>query len=63
MPIFEYQCHECNKSFEKIVFKGDEDDIICPVCESPDIKKKMSAASFISSSIGSCASDSPKGFS
>ncbi len=63
MPIFEYQCNKCSKTFEKLVFKGDQDNIKCPGCKSRDIRKKMSATSFMGSSIGTCASDSPKGFS
>jgi putative FmdB family regulatory protein len=63
MPIFEYQCSKCDEVFEKIVFRGEEDDIRCPKCKSSDIHKKMSATSFMGSSIGTCASDAPKGFS
>ncbi len=63
MPIYEYQCNKCSKEFEKLIFKGEEDDITCPKCKSPDIVKKMSATSFMGSSIGTCASDAPKGFS
>ncbi|MCP3899030.1 MAG: zinc ribbon domain-containing protein, partial [Desulfobacteraceae bacterium] len=47
MPIYEYQCNKCNKEFEKLIFKGEEDDITCPKCKSPDIVKKMSATSFM----------------
>ncbi len=63
MPIYEYQCSKCNNEFEKLIFKGEEDDITCPKCKSPDITKKMSATSFMGTSIGTCASDAPKGFS
>lgn len=63
MPIYEYQCTQCSHEFEKLVFAGDETGIACPACESRDIKKKMSAVSFMGSSIGKCASDAPKGFS
>ena len=63
MPIFEYQCDQCNEIFEKLVFKGDKDEIRCPKCKSTDIRKKMSATSFMGSSIGTCASGAPKGFS
>jgi len=63
MPIFEYQCDNCKKEFEKLVFAGEEGDIKCPECKSPDITKKMSAASFMGASIGTCAADAPKQFS
>ena len=63
MPIFEYQCDKCDKIFEKLICKGEEDGIRCPKCKSADIRKKMSATSFMGSSIGTCASGAPKGFS
>lgn len=63
MPIYEYACDRCSHEFEKLVFSGDDTDIVCPECHSPDISKKMSAVSFMGKSIGTCASDAPKGFS
>lgn len=63
MPIFEYQCNQCSKTFEKLVFQNEENDVKCPVCKTDDIKKMMSATSFMGSSIGTCASGAPKGFS
>ena len=64
MPIFEYQCEQCEKQFEKLVFAGDDEkDSVCPACGSGEVKKMMSACSFMGASIGTCASDAPKGFS
>ena len=63
MPIFEYQCEKCQHQFEKLVFKGDENDVTCPECNNTQVKKLMSAVSFMGSSIGTCAAGSPKGFS
>lgn len=64
MPIFEYQCNQCQKEFEKLVFSGEENNIVCPGCQTADVAKKMSAASFMgNSSLGKCATSSPKGFS
>jgi putative FmdB family regulatory protein len=63
MPIYEYQCSTCKHEFEKLVFAGDTPDITCPECNSRDVTKKMSAASFMGKSIGTCAADAPKGFS
>jgi putative FmdB family regulatory protein len=60
MPIFEYQCKECKNEFEKLVFAGEEKDICCPECTSVKIIKKMSATSFMGTSIGTCAAGSPK---
>ncbi|MCF6248166.1 MAG: zinc ribbon domain-containing protein [Desulfobacula sp.] len=63
MPIFEYKCNQCEKDFERLVFSGEEKNITCPGCKSQDVIKKMSASSFMGSSIGKCATSSPKGFS
>jgi len=58
MPIYEYQCDHCKKEFEKLVFAGDKGKVECPECKSSDVRKKMSAVSFMGNSIGSCATTS-----
>ncbi len=64
MPIYEYRCEKCNSSFEKLVFAGEEGEVKCPECGNRDVKKVISACSFMGTpSMGSCASASPKGFS
>ncbi|MDA3789601.1 MAG: zinc ribbon domain-containing protein [Desulfobacula sp.] len=64
MPIFEYQCNQCKKEFEKLVFTGEDKNISCPECKSKDVGKKMSVSSFMgSNSLGKCATSSSKGFS
>ncbi|ACN17279.1 conserved hypothetical protein [Desulforapulum autotrophicum HRM2] len=63
MPIYEYRCERCNATFEKLIFKGEENRVKCPECGSKAVKKLMSAASFMGPSIGTCAADAPKGFS
>ncbi len=55
MPIFEYECKQCEKDFERLVFPGEERGVSCPECKSMDIKKRMSVSSFMGSSIGTCA--------
>lgn len=61
MPIFEYRCKQCEQDFERLVFSGEEKGVSCPKCKSKDVTKKMSASSFMSSSIGKCATSFPKG--
>ena len=34
MPILQYICKKCNKSFEELVKKYDE-PVVCPDCKSP----------------------------
>jgi len=44
MPIFEYQCKECDHEFETLVF-GDQ-EVSCPRCEGKKVKKLLSGFSF-----------------
>jgi putative FmdB family regulatory protein len=32
MPIYEYRCLDCSKTFEKIVWNSGEKEIVCPEC-------------------------------
>ncbi len=34
MPVFQYKCKKCGKSFEELVKKFD-DEVHCPACGSP----------------------------
>jgi putative FmdB family regulatory protein len=63
MPIYEYDCLECDHSFDKLVRKPSEvDQISCPTCGGGEVKKKLSLfssqgfSSLNSSSAASCAS-------
>ncbi|MEI7812663.1 MAG: zinc ribbon domain-containing protein [Ignavibacteria bacterium] len=43
MPIFEYQCKDCNQKFE-VLHKSSEcrEEVICPKCNSANNKKLLS---------------------
>jgi putative FmdB family regulatory protein len=44
MPIYEYACQDCGKSFEElIVRKSDEAEVACPACKSKQVGRRMSA--------------------
>jgi putative FmdB family regulatory protein len=58
MPIYEYRCEKCQSVFERITFKGDEEEIQCPECGKTEVARVMSGSGF-----GSCASGSSSGFS
>jgi putative FmdB family regulatory protein len=43
MPIYEYACTPCGKSFEELVLrKSDEAEVRCPACGSADVGRQMS---------------------
>ncbi|MGB1310117.1 MAG: FmdB family zinc ribbon protein [Leucothrix sp.] len=46
MPIYEYQCVEC-EHIEEVIQKVSDDPLsICPSCHKPALKKKVTAAGF-----------------
>jgi putative FmdB family regulatory protein len=63
MPIFEFECKECAESFEELVRSPNAtDEVVCPECGSPQVRKKISTfASRLSGSsisLGSAVSSS-----
>lgn len=43
MPMFEFVCSQCERSFEELVRStGDVGEIACPACGSREVKKKIS---------------------
>lgn len=64
MPIYEYKCEKCDHSFEKLVFVSDDEDVVCPMCGTGQVKRILSSTSFIGISGGnSCSAGAPQGFS
>lgn len=69
MPIYEYNCGDCNKVFEVLHLIGKEhQEPRCPACGGNKLKKLISAP-FLPSSVGKpandelgtcCGSDGPK---
>jgi putative FmdB family regulatory protein len=60
MPIYEYACAPCGKSFEELVLRrSDEAEVRCPGCGSADVGRKMSAPAAARVGGGSGASHSP----
>jgi len=45
MPMFEFKCSKCGHEFEELVFSTTPYSVRCPVCESPEVEKKISAFS------------------
>nr|VFJ61014.1 MAG: putative regulatory protein, FmdB family [Candidatus Kentron sp. FW]VFJ62492.1 MAG: putative regulatory protein, FmdB family [Candidatus Kentron sp. FW] len=46
MPIYEYECSECNHRMEVIQKISDTPLRDCPACNKPSLRKLVSAASF-----------------
>ena len=46
MPIYEYQCQDCDEVVEVLQKIADAPAIDCPSCGKPSLKKKISAAAF-----------------
>ncbi len=43
MPIYEYACDPCGKTFEELLIrKSDEAEVRCPACGSRDVSRRMS---------------------
>jgi len=45
MPVYDYICLECNKSFEKVLTLGehDKESIACPYCGSKRVEQEAAA--------------------
>lgn len=62
MPIYEFQCNQCGKTFEQLVFSSDKEDrCTCPECGETDICKLMSC--FACGSSSGTGADDLKGIS
>lgn len=43
MPIYEYRCEECGRTYEQIRRMSEADkDLQCPSCESEKVKRQVS---------------------
>ena len=64
MPLFEFTCTDCGKSFEELVRSASAvSEVTCPACQSQQVRKKVSTfASKVSGggsfSLGSSAASS-----
>lgn len=45
MPLYEYRCAGCGAEFERYVSTA-AGAVACPVCASPDVKRKLSLFAF-----------------
>ncbi|HEX5410276.1 MAG TPA: zinc ribbon domain-containing protein [Terriglobia bacterium] len=52
MPIFEYTCQKCKKTFEKLVLSRDQPAPICPKCGSKRTERQFSTFATSATSAG-----------
>jgi len=46
VPIYEYECSDCNHYFDELQKMNDDPLVDCPVCSKPTLKRLLSAPSF-----------------
>ena len=56
MPIFDYVCITCGKTFEKLQLAGREETVTCTACGQEKVEKKVSAP-FLPASVGKPANE------
>jgi putative FmdB family regulatory protein len=45
MPIYEYVCKDCKNHFEVLTTSsGNAEPVLCPACQSTDVRKEMSSS-------------------
>lgn len=65
MPIFEFQCEDCGRGFERLLLNR-EAPVECPACGSPEVVKQFSTFSMqadtgFSGSLGAGCGCAPTG--
>lgn len=46
MPIYEFECGECGKRFDRLQKLSDPDPTDCPACARPSVRRRITAPSF-----------------
>ena len=60
MPIYEYQCEDCNAKFEKLVRRAAEaSEVNCPSCGQTHLKQQYSTFSAHANGTTSSRADVP----
>ena len=63
MPIYEYQCEECDCCFELLITSSKDRRVLCPKCGAAQVKRLLSAACLGSANFSNCGPGAPGGFS
>jgi putative FmdB family regulatory protein len=46
MPIYEFECGDCGKRFDRLQKLSDPDPTDCPACARPSVRRRVTAPSF-----------------
>ena len=46
MPIYEFECGDCGKRFDRLQKISDPDPTDCPACARPSVRRRVTAPSF-----------------
>ena len=57
MPIFEYQCSDCDREFEAYVNAGRRP--ACPACQGENLVKRLSSPGMVGASAGRASTPAP----
>ena len=60
MPIHEYSCAECQKTFEELILrKSEEEEVACPTCKSRRVNRLISRPAAARSGGGGALASAP----
>ena len=45
MPLYDFECQDCGRRFEDLVFEDDEENPVCPKCGSTNTLRLISEPS------------------
>ena len=59
MPIYEFSCSTCDRSFEELVRSAEAtSEVVCPKCGSQHVRRKISLFASKTNTVGAFASAS-----
>lgn len=61
MPIFDYRCNDCSRTFDQLVRAPERDRVACPACGSPDCSRLLSVFAIGSQSGVGTSTPLPRG--
>ncbi|MFH1069679.1 MAG: zinc ribbon domain-containing protein [Candidatus Glassbacteria bacterium] len=61
MPIYEYQCTDCGKTFEVLQRMNEKPELKCNSCDGSNIQRVLSPGSFVFKGSGFYATDYKNG--